>query len=57
MNAPYKPQQKPRRTIADTSEPACSNECAPTFTLDRELARARADMGEARWVDLNAEWL
>lgn len=56
MNAPYKPRQKPRRTNADASEPAWSNECAPTFTLSRQVARARAEMGEQRWTDLNAEW-
>lgn len=28
----------------------------PTFTLDRQIAEARAEMGEARWAELNAEW-
>lgn len=28
----------------------------PTFTLDRQIAEARAEMGEARWAELNKEW-
>lgn len=28
----------------------------PTFTLDRQIAEARASMGEARWAELNKEW-
>lgn len=28
----------------------------PTFTLDRQIAAARASMGEARWAELNREW-
>jgi len=28
----------------------------PTYTLDRDIARARREMGEARWAQLNAEW-
>ena len=31
-------------------------EYEPSFTLDREVARARAEMGEKRWNELNAEW-
>jgi hypothetical protein len=27
-----------------------------TFTLDQQVARARAEMGEARWLELQAEW-
>lgn len=27
-----------------------------TFTLDRQIARARREMGEARWAELNADW-
>jgi len=28
----------------------------PTYTLDRDIARARAEMGENRWNELNADW-
>ena len=28
----------------------------PTYTLDRDIARARASMGERRWNELNADW-
>jgi hypothetical protein len=28
----------------------------PTYTRDRQIAEARALMGEARWAELNAEW-
>lgn len=31
-------------------------EYTPSFTLDREVARARERMGPARWRQLNAEW-
>lgn len=31
-------------------------ECEPTYTLDREVAQARADMGDAKWARLQAEW-
>lgn len=27
-----------------------------TVGLDRQIARARREMGEARWAQLNAEW-
>lgn len=28
----------------------------PTFTLDRQIAEARAEMGEEKWQRLNQEW-
>lgn len=28
----------------------------PAFTLDRQIASARKDMGEKRWSELNGEW-
>ena len=28
----------------------------PTYTLDRDIARARAAMGERRWNELNEDW-
>ena len=31
-------------------------ECDPTHSLDRQIAQARQEMGEARWAELNAEW-
>lgn len=31
-------------------------EWLPTFTLDSQISRARHEMGEARWNQLNSEW-
>jgi hypothetical protein len=31
-------------------------EQVPTFTLERHIAAARRDMGEAEWQRLNSEW-
>ena len=31
-------------------------EWAPTYRLDQHIARARKEMGEARWGQLNQEW-
>jgi hypothetical protein len=28
----------------------------PTYTLDRQVAEARREMGEKRWAELNREW-
>lgn len=28
----------------------------PTYTLDRQIAEARRNMGEERWAELNKEW-
>ena len=28
-----------------------------TYTLDRQVSRARREMGEAEWQRLNKEWL
>ena len=28
----------------------------PTYTLDRQIAEARREMGEEKWQRLNAEW-
>ncbi len=33
------------------------SEQVPAFTLERHIAQARAEMGEAKWQRLNAEWL
>lgn len=29
---------------------------AGSYTLDRKIEQARAEMGEARWNELQAEW-
>lgn len=31
-------------------------EWMPTNTLNKQVARARRQMGEKRWQELNAEW-
>ena len=31
-------------------------ECAPSYSLDGGVNRARLEMGEARWAELNQEW-
>lgn len=31
-------------------------EWMPTLTLAKQVARARREMGEAKWAALNAEW-
>ena len=28
----------------------------PTYAMDRQIAQARREMGEARWAELHAEW-
>lgn len=33
-----------------------ARECEPTHTLDRQVAQARREMGEARWQQLQREW-
>lgn len=38
-----------------TEEPPVA-ECCPTFTLDRQIATARTEMGEERWQQLQDEW-
>jgi len=37
---------------ADKMEP----ESTPTFKIDRVIAEARREMGEARWQELMKEW-
>ena len=37
-------------------EAAFPRECDPSFTLERQIAEARRDMGPARWAELMAEW-
>lgn len=49
MNAPARLRPDPRWL-----EPRPDYE--PTFTLDRQIAHARREMGEARWAELQAEW-
>ncbi len=31
-------------------------ECEPDYSLERKIAAARREMGEARWAALQAEW-
>ena len=31
-------------------------EATPSFTLDREIERAKREMGPKRWAELNALW-
>jgi hypothetical protein len=53
-------RSKPHSGKPKVPPPPAGIECLanePTFTLSRQVARARAEMGEARWSLLNAEWL
>lgn len=47
------PDEAPAQAVIISSEP----EWVPTMTMSRQVARARREMGEARWAELNAEWL
>jgi len=38
-------------------EPAPVAEWDATATLDRQIAQARREMGEAKWAELNKEWV
>ncbi|SLK03975.1 hypothetical protein [Novosphingobium mathurense] len=38
------------------SEIPWGNHNVPTFTLDKQIDRARREMGEERWQQLNKEW-
>lgn len=40
----------------EAAEAAWGNECAPTYALNKHVARARREMGEARWAELQKEW-
>lgn len=47
------------RTIAACHASAAAEHVpnwTPTYTLDRQIAEARARMGEERWKQLNEEW-
>lgn len=60
------PRDKPRRKrgrfidqpiVNDFAEKvALSYESEPTFTLERQVAMARQELGEDRWAVLMAEW-
>lgn len=39
---------------AEQDQPYC--ECEPTYTLDRQIAEGRKNMGGERWAQLNREW-
>lgn len=32
------------------------NSNAPSYTLDRQITRARKEMGPVRWAELDKEW-
>lgn len=42
------------RSVANTPEPPA---CDPSFTLNRQIAQARQDMGPVKWAALQREWL
>lgn len=44
---------EPRITPAQQGDP----EWTPSHTMNRHIAQARRRMGEARWAELNGEWL
>ena len=47
------------RTIAACHRSAFAEpvqEWTPTYTLERQIAEARARMGEERWQELQEEW-
>jgi hypothetical protein len=52
MNAPYQNWKERARARLNPIEP----ECEPTYTLDRQIDRARSDIGDERWRELMAEW-
>jgi hypothetical protein len=43
-----------QRSVAHTPEPEA---CEPTYTLDRQIAQARRDMGKAEWDRLSKDYL
>ena len=43
-------------TYARHSNDRKGRECEPDFSLERKVTRARLEMGEARWNQLQAEW-
>ena len=49
-------QNRTRTEYACLLAAMAERECAPTFTLDRQIEQARREMGEARWQQLQAEW-
>ena len=54
MDAYAAAEQHNRAWQQGSNEPR--REAEPTYSLDRQIAEARAFMGEARWAELNAEW-
>ncbi len=53
MNAPA---TKPSRFAGWPDDQPRPRDCDPTFTLERHIANARREVGEARWAALQAEW-
>lgn len=61
---PYKRRPLPPLVTANKADEAIAPmivptepEWAPTMTLNKQVAQARREMGEARWAELNREWL
>jgi hypothetical protein len=51
---PYRGRQFDRILNKQYLDPP--RECEPTYRLDEYIAEARAEMGEVRWAELQAEW-
>ncbi len=52
----HKDARRLQESFGQLKEIPWSNANAPTYTLDRQIAQARREMGEARWKQLMAEW-
>ena len=54
-----KPRNRPQPVLPAVIIPALQGdaEWAPTYSLNRHIAETRHRVGEARWAELNAEWL
>jgi hypothetical protein len=43
-------------TLITTQVADKPRECEPTFSLEREIERAKREMGPVRWAQLNSDW-
>ena len=50
-------QPKPTAPTNDLPNIPWNDTNAPTYTLDDQIALARSEMGEARWAELQREWV
>lgn len=52
-------RNRPQPIAAPAFVPALQGdpEWTPSHTMNRQVAKARREMGERRWAELNAEWL